>query len=244
MKSFVEDTANAVGVHPVTVSRLVQIAKNLTPEAKEVLRGSEQKVTQDAALRIMRYPAEQQRELAMQFAAGEITSIPEYNDVTQVNTDLSPADSVSGDSQLLDDTAGSIEAQAEPEMYVTVTPPEETDAGEAEVLEEAEDSEEPEEPAYEPFQIVRPRYSSVQEAIDVLKDPNRDLTCKPETFLDEVMCFARKFEREIQWFDDVYYAEAIEQLEPPHLDFLHDQIDYICSTARKFYRVIERKAKK
>ena len=126
-------------------------------------------------------------------------------------------------------------------MYVTA--PEGTDTAEAEGVMEREDSEEPEEPAYEPFQIVRPRYSSVQEAIDVLKDPNRDLTCKPETFLDEVMCFARKFEREIQWFDDVYYAEAIEQLERPHLDFLHEQIDYICSAARKFYRAIERKAK-
>ena len=119
----------------------------------------------------------------------------------------------------------------------------EADESVGDVCETSEETE-PDEPPYEPFQIVRPRYNSIQEAIDVLKDPNRDLSCKPETFLDEVMCFARKFERDIYWFDDPYYADVIENLKPPHLDFLHEQIDYICSVARKFYRAVERKASK
>ena len=45
VKSFAEDTAEKMGVSPRTVERHVQIAENLTPEAKDVLRNADRKIT-------------------------------------------------------------------------------------------------------------------------------------------------------------------------------------------------------
>ncbi|MDE6993584.1 MAG: ParB N-terminal domain-containing protein, partial [Lachnospiraceae bacterium] len=39
-KSFVDDTADKLGVDPRTVRRELQTAKNLTPEAKEIIKGT------------------------------------------------------------------------------------------------------------------------------------------------------------------------------------------------------------
>ena len=49
-KSFVKDTAEKLGVNPSTVHRELQTAKNLTPEAKEIIRGSNADITKTDAL--------------------------------------------------------------------------------------------------------------------------------------------------------------------------------------------------
>ncbi len=63
-KSFVDDTADKLGVDPRTVRRELQTAKNLTPEAKEIIKGA--KVTKSDALKLSRLPPEQQAEAAAQ----------------------------------------------------------------------------------------------------------------------------------------------------------------------------------
>ena len=61
-KSFVDDTAEKLGVDPSTVRREIQTAKNLTPEAKEIIKGA--KVTKSDALKLSCLPPEQQAEAA------------------------------------------------------------------------------------------------------------------------------------------------------------------------------------
>ena len=63
-KSFVDDTADKLGVDPRTVRRELQTAKNLTPEAKEIIKGA--KVTKSDALKLSRLPPERQAEAAAQ----------------------------------------------------------------------------------------------------------------------------------------------------------------------------------
>ena len=63
-KSFVDDTAEKLGVDPSTVRREIQTAKNLIPEAKEIIKGA--KVTKSDALKLSRLPPEQQAEAAAQ----------------------------------------------------------------------------------------------------------------------------------------------------------------------------------
>jgi len=75
-KSFADDTAEKWGVDPRTVRREIQTAKNLTPEAKEIIRDA--KVTKKDALNLSRLTPEQQREAARQLVAGEIHSVDEY----------------------------------------------------------------------------------------------------------------------------------------------------------------------
>lgn len=74
--SFIEDTAEKLSVHPATVRREIQIAKNLTPEAKEIIKGS--KVSKTDALKLSRLAPDQQKEAAAKLVVGEIHSVDEY----------------------------------------------------------------------------------------------------------------------------------------------------------------------
>ena len=77
-KSFVDDTAEKLGVNPSTVRRQVQTAKNMTPEAKAIIRDSGTKVTKKDAMKLSRLEPEQQKDAASQLAAREIRSMAEY----------------------------------------------------------------------------------------------------------------------------------------------------------------------
>lgn len=77
-KSFIEDTAEKLGVHPCTVTRQIQTAKNLTPETKEIIKTSDAKLSKKAALQLSRLEPEQQQEAAALLAAKEIKSVDEY----------------------------------------------------------------------------------------------------------------------------------------------------------------------
>ena len=77
-KSFTQDTAEKLGVGRRTVERQVQIAKRLTPETKDILRGAEAPVTRKEALALSRLEPGPQAEAAALLAAGEIRSVEEY----------------------------------------------------------------------------------------------------------------------------------------------------------------------
>ena len=78
VKSFAEDTAEKLGVDARTVRRQVQIAKDLTPETKEMLKVSGVKVTQRNLSKLAKLDAEQQKDAAGQLIEGKIKSVDEY----------------------------------------------------------------------------------------------------------------------------------------------------------------------
>ena len=63
-KSFSQDTAEKLGVSKRTVEQLVQTARDLTPEAKKIIKEADTKITKGAALKISRLPPDQQEEAA------------------------------------------------------------------------------------------------------------------------------------------------------------------------------------
>lgn len=77
-KPFSQDTAEKMGVSPRTVERHVQIAENLTPEAKDILHGTDKKITKQNLTKLSRLGPEQQRSAAKQLAEGMIKSVDEY----------------------------------------------------------------------------------------------------------------------------------------------------------------------
>ena len=77
-KSFAQDTADKLGVSKRTVERQVQAAKNLTPEAKDIIRETGTKITKKDALKLSRLAPEQQKDAASQLAVGEIHSMDQY----------------------------------------------------------------------------------------------------------------------------------------------------------------------
>jgi len=77
-KPFSQDTAEKMGVSPRTVERHVQIAENLTPETKDILRGTDRKLTKQNLTKLSRLEPEQQTEAAKRLAEGTIQSVDEY----------------------------------------------------------------------------------------------------------------------------------------------------------------------
>lgn len=77
-KPFSQDTAEKMGVSPRTVERHVQIAENLTPKVKEILRGTDRKVTKQNLTKLSRLEPGQQAEAAKRLSEGTIKSVDEY----------------------------------------------------------------------------------------------------------------------------------------------------------------------
>ena len=77
-KPFSQDTAEKMGVSPRTVERHVQIAENLTPETKEILHGTDKKITKQNLTKLSRLEPNQQAEAAKQLTDGAIKSVDEY----------------------------------------------------------------------------------------------------------------------------------------------------------------------
>lgn len=77
-KPFTQDTAEKLGVSRSTVERQVRIARNLTPETKDIIWGSNALVTRKDALALSRLEPGPQAEAASLLAAGKIQSVKEY----------------------------------------------------------------------------------------------------------------------------------------------------------------------
>ena len=80
-KSFVSDTANKLGVAPRTIEQKIQIAKNVTPGAKRIIRDNDIRIPKNDALKLSRLAPEQQEDAVSQLAAGAIRSVDEYHPV-------------------------------------------------------------------------------------------------------------------------------------------------------------------
>ena len=75
-KSFAQDTAEKTGMSKRAISRLLQIANNLSGDAKRIVQTND--MTQDTALKLSRLPYHQQAEAASLLAAGRYQSVDEY----------------------------------------------------------------------------------------------------------------------------------------------------------------------
>lgn len=87
-KSFTADTSEKLGVSRTTIERQIQIAKNLTPEAKELMRHSD--ISKKTALKLTRLKPEQQIEAAKLLIAGEVKSVEDYLSAHTGSTESKP----------------------------------------------------------------------------------------------------------------------------------------------------------
>ena len=78
VKPFTQDAADRLHLSRRTVERCVHIASSLTPEAKKVIRGAEDKFPQKEELKLTHVEAAHQEEAAKQYLAGKIRSIGDY----------------------------------------------------------------------------------------------------------------------------------------------------------------------
>ena len=77
-KSFAEDTAEKTGMSKRAVSRLLQIANNLTRDARRIVEAHS--MTQDTALKLSRLQHDEQVEAASMLAEGTMQSVEQYQE--------------------------------------------------------------------------------------------------------------------------------------------------------------------
>ena len=212
-KSFVQDTAEKLGVVPRTIERQIQTAKNLTPETKEIIKKSDQKISKKAALKLSRLGPEQQKEAAALLAAKEIRTVDEYTAKVK----------------------GAQEAEIPAQSNLPARLPEPM----ADKLVEAE----PPAPAGDcPLQTGHA--ASLKDVVAELKDPDKDCSGTPDSFLAEYEAFTRKFHKEIGWYNDPYYDTVFPSVSPEQLASLRELTDSICLAAEELFHKVERTMKK
>ena len=86
-KPFTQDAAEKLHLSRRTVERRVHIASSLTPEAKKVIRGAEDKFPQKETLKLTHVDAAHQEEAARQYVSGKIRSIGDYRPDNPGETD-------------------------------------------------------------------------------------------------------------------------------------------------------------
>ena len=84
---------------------------------------------------------------------------------------------------------------------------------------------------------------SLKDMIAELKDPDKDCSGTPDSFLEEYEAFVRKFHKEIGWYSDPYYDTVFPFVSPEQLSILRELTDSICAAAGQLLHKVERTMK-
>lgn len=213
-KSFVQDTADKLGVVPRTVELQIQTAKNLTPEAKEIIKDADTKITKKAALKLSRLEPGQQKEAAALLAAKEIKTVDEYTAAKAAEPAPESVESKNDVPELIQPK----ETKLELEKSVPVSTV--------------------------PYVLPEGGYTTIKESVAALKNPNIDCSCTTDSFLAEFTAFVRKYLREIEWYSSPYYEATYPSISPEQLDYLRQQMDSVQSANGNLINQIERNMEK
>ena len=240
-KSFVQDTADKLGVVPRTVERQIRTARNLAPEAKEIIRSADTKVSKKTAMELSRLEPERQKEAAALLAAGEIRKVGEYTAKAEKTSGVAPET----EKQVAAEAVGEkalVPGQRAGEDKQTPTMKTEGSVshgyGETDL----------QKPQSEQIPVSTDTGSgnscaSLKEIIAELKDPDKDCSGTPASFLQEYEAFVRKFHKEIGWYSDPYYDAVYPLLTEGQLTELKGMTDSICSAAEALFQKVEKEMK-
>lgn len=241
IKSFVQDTADKLGVVPRTVERQIWTARNLAPEAKEIIRSTDTKVSKKTAMELSRLEPERQKEAAALLAAGEIRKVGEYTAKAEKTSGVAPETEKQGAAEAVGEKAlvpgqwaGEDKQTPTMELGGSVS----HGYGETDL----------QKPQSEQIPISTDTVSgnscaSLKEIIAELKDPDKDCSGTPASFLQEYEAFVRKFHKEIGWYSDPYYDAVYPLLTDGQLTELRGMTDSICSAAEALFEKVEKERK-
>lgn len=211
-KSFVQDTAEKLGITPRSVEVQIQTVRNLTPKAKDIILGSNIKIKKVTAHKLSRLAPEKQEEAASMLAAGQIRSVEQYQSLKEKEVPGDIGDQVDGDSLVSVDHEGEADTASISSRAMT------------------------------PYHLPSKHFKNFAESVADLKDPNKDCSCTPDIFLAEFSGFVRKFIKDIQWYSTPHYEAVFPALTQNQVDYLRAQTKSLCSAAEELLKtVIERK---
>lgn len=94
-KSFIQDASEKTGKAPRTIREEIQIAKNLSSKAKDIIQSTNTRIKKKDAIKLSRLSPDQQEEAASQLAKGTIHSIDNYFTIPAEQADAKAQESES-----------------------------------------------------------------------------------------------------------------------------------------------------
>ena len=91
-----------------------------------------------------------------------------------------------------------------------------------------------------PYRLPDKTFSSFEESVADLKDPNKDCSCTPDIFLAEYSGFIHKFIKDIKWYSTPQYTEVFPALSQIQVDYLRSQTKALCDAAEELLHQVER----
>ena len=216
LKSFARDTADKLGISPRSVEEKIQIARDITPAAQEIIQGTERKIKKKDLLKLSRMEPEQQEHAAAQLAAGEIKSADEFQPSappkqTEPAQKPEPITKPKQDTKLKQTTTG------------TATKP-------------------PTPPAV-PYTLGDKHYDTLEESIADLKNPDKDCSYTPDTLLADIDGFVQTFHKGFAWYHDPFCTIVFPHISKVQFEFVRQRFESISSAMEDLLNQMERTIK-
>ena len=90
-----------------------------------------------------------------------------------------------------------------------------------------------------PYSQEPKQFATLKESIADLKDPNKDCSCTPDSFLMELAAFVDKYHREIAWYHHPYYTVVYPDLQPVQVDYIRERLASINTATDELLHQIE-----
>lgn len=212
LKSFARDTADKLGISPRSVEEKIQIARDITPAAQEIIQATDRKIKKKDLLKLSRMEPEQQESAAAQLAAGEIKSADEFQ----------PAEPPK---------------QTEPaQKPAPITKPKQ----DAKPKQTAGTATKPPAPPSVPYTLGNKHYDTLEESIADLKNPDKDCSYTPDTLLADIDGFVQTFHKGFAWYHDPFCTIVFPHISKVQFEFVRQRFESISFAMEELLNQMER----
>ncbi|MCZ2001105.1 chromosome partitioning protein ParB [Enterococcus faecium] len=260
-KSFTRNTAKKLGISARSVEENIQIARDITPKAQEVIQGSDRKIKKKDLLKLSRMEPEQQEHAAAQLAAGKIKSADEFQPAEPPGLPK-PA------RKLEQSKPAPKLKQAEPRQEPKYPKPMPEPKQPEPIPEQAEQTQKPEqskltqkpeqtEPVQEQGQTSEPitklpsqpsvpytlgdqHYDTLEESIADLKNPDKDCSYTPDTLLADIDGFVQTFHKGFAWYHDPFCTIVFPRISKVQFEFVRQRFESISTAMEELLNQMER----
>lgn len=212
LKSFARDTADKLGISPRSVEEKIQIARDITPAAQEIIQGTERKIKKKDLLKLSRMEPEQQEHAAAQLAAGEIKSADEFQPSAPPKR-TEPA-----------------------QKPKPITKPKQ----DAKPKQTAGTATKPPAPPTVPYTLGDKHYDTLEESIADLKNPDKDCSYTPDTLLADIDGFVQTFHKGFAWYHDPFCTIVFPHISKVQFEFVRQRFESISSAMEDLLNQMER----
>lgn len=217
-KSFVRDTADKLGISTRSVEEKIQIARDMTPRAQEIIQDAGRKIKKKDLVKLSRMEPEQQEQAAAQLAAGKIKSADEFQQGEPFKPPQQPR------------PAQEPEPIQEPKQGVQ---PEQ-------IIKPA--TEPPATPSV-PYTLGDKHYDTLEESIADLKNPDKDCSYTPDTLLADIDGFVQTFHKGFAWYHDPFCTIVFPHISKVQFEFVRQRFESISSAMADLLNQMERTIK-